>query len=168
MSCAHAPGDHGNLVTWNNVDEKGSPILASMWNFVESDGLLAYTVTDESGNVYSGTYSGTAGKDRPEFTGAYDYELIDESWAGNTYKATIVFPYAVSKPGGTPNEILISFFDEESKVWHAVGNDIKVQTKNETWPVDLNCLWCIYPKFDDGHFTFAINLCSFKRCALAH
>ena len=157
MSCAHAPGDHGNLVTWNNVDEKGSPILASMWNFVESDGLLAYTVADESGNVYRGTYSGVAGKDRPEFTGAYGYELVDEKWEGNAYEATIVFPYAVSKPGENPNEILISFFNEKSKVWHAAGNDIKVQTLNDTYPVDINSLWCIYPKFTDGHFTFAIK-----------
>ena len=157
MSCAHNPGDHTNLVTWYNVDDKGSPILPSMWNFVEDAGVVAYSVVDESGNVYNGTYSGTAGSGRPEFTGVYGYELVNEKWNGNTYEATIVFPFAVSKDGETPNETLISFFSEENKVWRASGDDIKVQTNNDTYPVDINSLWAIYPVFKEGCFTFVIK-----------
>jgi hypothetical protein len=131
-----------------------------MWNFmeyVESSKDVSYTVTDEAGNVYSGTYSGTAGVDRPVFTGVYGYELVNEAWNGNSYEATIVFPFVVSKAGETPNEILISFFSEKSKVWRAVGNDVKVQTNNNTYPVDLNALWSIYPRFKEGNFTFVIR-----------
>ena len=160
MSCAHNPGDHSNLVTWYNVDDKGAAILPSMWNFmeyVESCKDVSYTVTDEAGNVYSGTYSGTAGVDRPVFTGVYGYELVNEIWNGNSYEATIVFPFVVSKAGETPNEILISFFSENTKVWRAVGNDVKVQTNNSTYPVDLNALWSIYPRFKEGNFTFVIK-----------
>ena len=160
MSCAHNPGDHNNLVTWYNVDDKGAAILPSMWNFmeyVESSKDVSYTVTDEAGNVYSGTYSGTAGVDRPVFTGVYGYELVNETWNGNSYEATIVFPFVVSKVGETPNEILISFFSENTKVWRAVGNDVKVQTNNNTYPVDLNALWSIYPRFKEGNFTFVIR-----------
>ena len=160
MSCAHNPGDHNNLVTWYNTDDSGSPILASMWNFaeyVEPSNEASYTVTDEAGNVYSGTYSGTAGVDRPVFTGVYGYELVNEKWNGNNYEATIVFPFVVSKAGETPNEILISFFNEKSKVWRAAGNDVKVQTNNNTYPVDLNALWSIYPRFKEGNFTFVIR-----------
>ena len=160
MSCAHNPGDHNNLVTWYNVDDKGAAILPSMWNFmeyVESSKDVSYTVTDEAGNVYSGTYSGTAGVDRPVFTGVYGYELVNETWNGNSYEATIVFPFVVSKAGETPNEILISFFSENTKVWRAVGNDVKVQTNNNTYPVDLNALWSIYPRFKEGNFTFVIR-----------
>ena len=160
MSCAHNPGDHNNLVTWYNVDDKGAAILPSMWNFmeyVESDNDISYTVTDEAGNVYSGKYKGNAGVDRPVFTGVYGYELVNEKWNGNSYEATIVFPFVVSKAGETPNEILISFFDEKSKVWRAVGNDVKVQTNNSTYPVDLNALWSIYPRFKEGNFTFVIK-----------
>ncbi|MBQ5895183.1 MAG: hypothetical protein IIW75_01290 [Bacteroidaceae bacterium] len=160
MSCAHNPGDHTNLVTWYNVDDKGAAILPSMWNFmeyVESSKEASYTVTDEAGNVYSGTYSGTAGVDRPVFTGVYGYELVNEKWNGSNYEATIVFPFIVSKVGETPNEILISFFSEKSKVWRAVGNDIKVQTNNTTYPVDMSALWCIYPRFKEGNFTFVIR-----------
>lgn len=158
MSCAHNPGDHTNLVTWYNVDDKGSPILASMWNFVEYvDEKISYAVTDQAGNVYNGTYDGDAGKDRPVFDGVYGYELVNEKWNGNTYEATIVFPYAVSKEGENPNEILIAFFSEEGKVWRASGNDIKVQSKNDTYPVDINSLWAIYPVFNDGRFTFVIK-----------
>ena len=160
MSCAHNPGDHNNLVTWYNTDDKGSPILASMWNFVEyvePSKDASYTVTDEAGNVYSGTYSGTAGVDRPVFTGVYGYELVNETWNGNCYEATIVFPFVVSKAGETPNEIFISFFSEDTKVWRAVGNDVKVQTNNNTYPVDLNALWSIYPRFKEGNFTFVIR-----------
>ena len=160
MSCAHNPGDHTNLVTWYNVDDKGVAILPSMWNFVEyveSGKEASYTVTDEAGNVYSGTYSGTIGVDRPVFTGVYGYELVNEAWNGSNYEATIVFPFIVSKVGETPNEILISFFSEKSKVWRAVGNDVKVQTNNNTYPVDLNALWSIYPRFKEGNFTFVIR-----------
>ena len=160
MSCAHNPGDHTNLVTWYNVDDKGAAILPSMWNFVEyveSGKEASYTVTDEAGNVYSGTYSGTIGVDRPVFTGVYGYELVNETWNGNSYEATIVFPFVVSKAGETPNEILISFFSENTKVWRAVGNDVKVQTNNNTYPVDLNALWSIYPRFKEGNFTFVIK-----------
>ncbi|MBQ5644622.1 MAG: hypothetical protein IIV04_02860 [Bacteroidaceae bacterium] len=160
MSCAHNPGDHNNLVTWYNVDDKGAAILPSMWNiveYVEPSKEASYTVTDEAGNVYSGTYSGTVGVDRPVFTGVYGYELVNEKWNGSNYEATIVFPFVVSKAGETPNEILISFFNEKSKVWRAVGNDVKVQTNNSTYPVDLNALWSIYPRFKEGNFTFVIK-----------
>ena len=159
MSCAHNPGDHNNLVTWYNVDDKGAAILPSMWNFVEyvePSKEASYTVTDEAGNVYSGAYTGTAGVDRPVFTGVYGYELVNEKWNGSNYEATIVFPFVVSKAGKTPNEILISFFSENTKLWRAVGNDVKVQTKN-TYPVDLNALWSIYPRFKEGNFTFVIK-----------
>ena len=160
MSCAHNPGDHNNLVTWYNVDDKGAAILPSMWNFVEyvePSKEASYTVTDEAGNVYSGAYTGTVGVDRPVFTGVYGYELVNETWNGCNYEATIVFPFIVSKVGETPNEILISFFSEKSKVWRAVGNDVKVQTNNSTYPVDLNALWSIYPRFKEGNFTFVIK-----------
>lgn len=160
MSCAHNPGDHNNLVTWYNVDDKGAAILPSMWNFVEyvePSKEASYTVTDEAGNVYSGAYTGTVGVDRPVFTGVYGYELVNEKWNGSNYEATIVFPFIVSKVGETPNEILISFFSEKSKVWRAVGNDVKVQTNNNTYPVDLNALWSIYPRFKEGDFTFVIR-----------
>ena len=160
MSCAHNPGDHNNLVTWYNVDDKGAAILPSMWNFVEyvePSKDASYTVTDEAGNVYSGTYTGTVGVDRPVFTGVHGYELVNEKWNGSNYEATIAFPFIVSKAGDTPNEILISFFNEKSKVWRAVGNDVKVQTNNSSYPVDLNALWSIYPRFKEGNFTFVIR-----------
>ena len=160
MSCAHNPSDHSNLVTWYNVDDKGAVILPSIWNFVEyveSSNEVSYTVTDEAGNVYSGTYLGATGVDRPVFTGVHGYELVDEKWNKNSYEAKIVFPYIVSKVGDTPNEILISFFNEKSKVWRAVGNDVKVQTNNITYPINTNSLWCIYPRFKDGCFTFVIR-----------
>ena len=160
MSCAHNPGDHSNLVTWYNTDDKGLPILASMWNFVEyvePSKEASYTVSDEAGNVYCGTYTGTVGVDRPAFTGVYGYEFVNEKWNGSNYEATIVFPFVVSKAGETPNEILISFFNENNKVWRAVGNDIKVQANNSTYPLDLNSLWSIYPRFKEGNFTFVIR-----------
>ena len=158
MSCAHNPSDHTNLVTWYNVDDKGVAIVPSMWNFVEyADNDISYTIVDEAGNVYSSTYSGDAGKDWPLFSGAYGHELVNEKWNGNSYEATIKFPFMVSKVGEMPNEILISNFAEKSKVWHAVGNDVKVQTNNAEYPIDINCLWAIYPLFDNGCFRFVIK-----------
>ena len=35
--------------------------------------------------------------------------------------------------------------------------NIKVQTNNDTYPVDVNSLWAIYPVFKEGCFTFVIK-----------
>ena len=122
-----------------------------------SEGDILYKVVDEAGNVYSGAYIGNAGKDRPTFSGAYGYELVNEKWNGSSYEATIKFPFMVSKVGELPNEILISNFAEKSKLWHAAGNDVKVQANNNDYPIDINCLWAIYPLFEKERFAFVIK-----------
>lgn len=157
MSCAHNPSDHTNLVTWNNVNDSGTAISASLWNFsLYSLEEFSYTVTDEAGNEFVGTSFVIPGKDRkPVFTGVHGYELKNEVWNANNYTATITFPMPVSKKSETPNEILLAIY-EDDRYLHAVGSDIKVQT-TDVAKVDINCLWAVYPECENGRFRFAIR-----------
>ena len=119
------------------------------------DGYNNYEVTDVAGNVYTGTYKGYYAF-VPTFTGAHGYSLTNGNFNGETYTATINFPYTVSKVGETPNDILLSSWNND-KVWHAVDGGIKVQSVNSGYKVDLNCMWAIYPSFDNGAFKFIIK-----------
>ena len=115
---------------------------------------LSYTVTDNAGHTYEGTYVGLQGISIPAFTGAEGYTLTNEAWDGTNYTATINFAYPVSnKEDGITNEVLLAQFG--SKYWHAVGSEIKVQITTVA-AVDANCLWAIYPSFNEGAFTFEI------------
>ena len=155
MSCAHNPGDHNNLVTWNNVDDNGAVTSASVWNFNPIE-EITYTVMDNAGNEFTGTKLVAPGAERkPVFTGVNGYELKNEAWDGSNYTATITFPLSVSKEGETPNEILITIY-ENDRYLHAIGDDVKVQ-KTDVAPVDINCLWSVYPKLENESFKFAIK-----------
>ena len=155
MSCAHNPGDHENLVTWNNVDDNGAVTSASVWNFNPIE-EITYTVMDNAGNEFTGTKLVAPGAERkPVFTGVNGYELKNEAWDGSNYTATITFPLSVSKEGETPNEILITIY-ENDRYLHAIGDDVKVQ-KTGVALVDINCLWSVYPKLENESFKFAIK-----------
>ena len=91
MSCAHNPGDHYNLVTWNNVDDKGELVVPSMWNFVEYVTTYTVNVSAENGGTASSTATTVKHGDKvtltataPDgytFDGWYDSDekLVDES-----------------------------------------------------------------------------------------
>ena len=117
---------------------------------------ISYTLTDALGNQYTGTYEGAAEIDEPVITGVAGYTLSDKKWNGNTFTATITFPFPVSKDGGVTNATMISNFNAYQR-WHAVGTDVKVQTMDVD-PANINeWLWAIYPSFADGKFTFVVK-----------
>ena len=153
----HFSGD--NLGSWTDTNS-ASMFMVEFYKLEEADLIketietITYNVTDVAGNEFTGTYEGIVGTTKPAFSGANGYTLTNETWDGTNYTATINFAYPVSnKKDGITNEVLLAQF--ENKYWHAVGTNIKVQTTTVA-AVDANCLWAIYPSFNEGAFTFEI------------
>lgn len=127
------------------------------------DTTLSYEVTDVVGNVYSGTYIGEQGIDEPEFNGVHGYEFYNQEWDGNKFTATIEFPFPISKVDGETNATMItqSTFSGAAKNWHAILEDGVYNIKIHTYTPNINdiatWLWAIYPKFDNGTFSFNIK-----------
>lgn len=148
-----------NLGSWTDTNS-ASMFMVEFYKLEEADLIkktietITYNVTDVAGNEFAGTYEGFVGTTKPAFTGANGYTLTNEAWDGANYTATINFAYPVSnKEDGITNEVLLAQFT--NKYWHAVGSEIKVQTTTVA-AVDANCLWAIYPSFNEGAFTFEI------------
>ncbi|MBQ0049541.1 MAG: family 20 glycosylhydrolase [Bacteroidales bacterium] len=113
---------------------------------------LTYVLTDAAGNEYRMTADGTPGTD-PVITGA---TLSGGSWAGNTYTATVTFPFAVSKKGGTSSYVGISAFNGTAFYYYAKDGGVYVKQNNQ--PNDYTYAWCIYPSLDStGKFRFTIK-----------
>ena len=120
-------------------------------------GDFDFTVIDDLGNSYTGTTRGALGETPTSlpFTGVVGYTFANEEWTNEntSYTANIKFPFAISNENVTNMTTIASFYGD--KKWHAIGNDIKVQTKgydgSDAW------LWAIYPSFNDGKFTFTIK-----------
>ena len=139
------------LQHWSKADS-GSTIMLEL---VNDD--YTYSVSDMAGNVYESQFVyGGGNYTLPVFTGAHGHSItegvLDKD--NRTYKAKINFAYPVSKVGGATNETLLNIFDEDKYI-RRVGNNVKMQTAKVA-AVDANCLWAIYPSFDNGAFTFAI------------
>ena len=127
-----------------------------IWTFEKKvTETLGYTLTDALGNAYTGTYEGVAGEDVPVLSGVAGYTLSNEAWNGTTYTANIAFPFPVSN-AETTNSTMISNFNAGQR-WHAVGGDVKVQTANPVYAEKNDWLWAIYPKFENGSFTFTVK-----------
>ncbi len=153
----HFSGD--NLGSWTDTNS-ASMFMVEFYKLGDADlnktettyNNLTYTVTDETGKEYTGTYEGVAGTTVPEFTGAAGYTLTDAVWNDLNYSAKINFTYPVSnKENGITNETLLTINGTQKYICNVDGN-VKVK-ENAT---DANSLWAIYPSFSNGAFTFAI------------
>ena len=153
----HFSGD--NLGSWTDTNS-GSMFMVEFYKLDDADlnktetiyNHLTYTVTDETGKEYTGTYDGVASTTVPEFTGAVGYTLTDAVWNDLNYTATINFAYPVSnKDNGVTNETLLTINGTQKYICNVDG-DVKVKENT----ADANSLWAIYPSFSNGAFTFAI------------
>ena len=136
------------------TDEVKNAAIAKITEFESKvEETLTYTLTDIAGNEFTGTYEGYVGESLPTFTGATGYSLTNGVWDGTNYTATINFAYPVSnKDNGVTNETMFNVKNHNAKLLRVVDNAVKVT--NET--ADANCLWAIYPVFNNGAFTFTI------------
>lgn len=160
----YAYDDHRNtlgLYNKNAGDDDGSA-----WTFeaVAADDYTApttlnYELTDGNGNVYTGTYTGVAGRTR-FFTPQNACPITNVTWEDNTYKANITFPFPVSN-AETTNKLMINGYNSTSQdfKWYVKENTyIKVNENSAPTNETINnYLWAIYPTFNEGKFTFTIK-----------
>ena len=144
--------DAGNAVKFVEAgDFDPAAALAMLSTQVEA----TYTLIDQTGQTYEGNFVWN-GTDGPTVTGVFAPTFENEVWDGENshYTATIDFGYPVSnKHFGATNETLLTLFG--NKYIRAVDNNVKAQTATVA-AVDANCLWAIYPSFNEGAFTFTI------------
>ena len=133
---------------------------------------LNYNLTDKAGNSYTGEYEGWSElQPEPTFTGAEGYTLTDKVWDGNTFTATITFPFPVSKKNGVTKPTMISSFKGDSHqadgsfLWYADNGIVKikkhVELNNNGRKVAsekniISYLWALYPKCENGVFSVGI------------
>ena len=154
---------YGNLWLSTNSSNSSEQCLG-MWNSQHNGAkhlihkVNNYTITDAAGNVYEGEFNGYDLKNKaflPAFTGDANYSLSGDAWNGYDYNGKINFSFPVSKEGEAPNAMLLGIWDN-NKIWHAIDNDIKIQTVAVN-PVDLSCMWAIYPTIENHAISFAIK-----------
>ena len=157
-----APGEYRMRIKidWNNLDaDYGASDIAAnagcQCDITLVVGVEAtYTLIDQNGATYEGNFI-YDGNNHPTVTGAFGHAITNISWDAekNHYIGLIEFNYPISNEHlGATNETLLAI---NGKYIRAVGDDVKVQT-TDVAAVDANCLWAIYPTFDNGAFAFAI------------
>ena len=152
-------GSAHTITEAGDIDAEMLENIARLVSLYENPSEISYTIRDDAGNIYKGTYIGVEGFSTPTITGAAGYTLSNEEWDGANYTATINFTYPMSnKDNGVTNETLLSMWNNNlsnGKFVRAAGENIKVQTSGVA-AIDANCLWAIYPSFNNGAFTFTI------------
>ena len=146
--------DNGNAIQFSEVATFNPTEALSKFMNVEAD----YKLIDNAGNAFEGTFT-FKGNNTPVVSGAFGATITDGSYdeENNLYTATINFAYPMSKVGGATNETLLSivYTNNNNTVYkyiRGVGDNVKVQTA----AVNANCLWAIYPEFENGAFKFTI------------
>ena len=110
---------------------------------------LNYEVTDGEGNVYTGTYTGVAGRTRL-FTHNALCPITDITLEGNTYKANIAIPFSTS------GVVISSFNGNEIRFAVKEGKEIATKTVPNAETIN-NYLWNIHPSFANSTLTFSIE-----------
>lgn len=149
-------GNASNPVTWNAAEANSTYYFLPV-SFEDAE-ELTYQLTDGAGTVHTYTARGTAGQTTPTISGAAGATLSDGSWDGATYKATVTFPFAVSKQGGTSNYVGISAFGTYASKFYYYAKDSGVRVTKDSQPSTTAYVWCIYPSIDaTGKFTFTVK-----------
>jgi len=144
----------GNIQRWTSTDA-GSTFMVNETDF----GTLNYVFTDMNGATYSGTYEGYSGVTEPALTGCNGYTLSNKVWDGNTFTATITFPFNVSSNGIT-NYVNISSFTGNAFFWYVKDGSTQVCVTKNLVPTNINYQpydWAITPASFNGAFTFTIQ-----------
>lgn len=146
----------GNIQRWRSTDA-GSTFMVNETDF----GTLNYAFTDMNGAIYSGTYEGYSGVTEPTITGCYGYTLSNKVWEGNTFTATITFPFNVSSNGitnwvnignyGSPN---FNWFVENAEATKVYANGDSYTITNDNY---AKYQWAIEPAIANGSITFKIK-----------
>ena len=135
----NATSDNGSAWTFESVDDKTAPTT------------LNYELTDGNGNVYTGTYTGVAGRTRIFTKGNTLCPITNVTFEGDTYKAKIAIPFYTSG-------VVISTFDNDNLIRFTVSDGKENATKTvPTTETIGNYLWNIHPSFANNTLTFSIQ-----------
>ena len=133
--------DNGSAWTLESVDadDYAAPVT------------LNYEVTDGEGNVYTGTYTGVAGRTRIFTHNNTLCPITDATFEGNTYKANIAIPFSTSG-------VVISTFANDNLIRFTVSDGKENATKTvPTTETIGDYLWNIHPSFAGNALTFSIE-----------
>ncbi len=134
-----AANDNGSAWTFERVDDDTAPTT------------LNYELTDGNGNVYTGTYTGVAGRTRLFTHQNTLCPITDVTWNGNTYKANIAIPFHTSG-------VVISTFNTDNIIRLSAKEGKEIATKTvPTEETINNYLWDICPSFANATLTFSIK-----------
>ncbi len=111
---------------------------------------LNYKVTDGEGNVYTGTYTGVAGRTRLFTHNNTLCPITNITFEGNTYKANIAIPFSTS------GVVISSFNGNEIRFAVKDGKEIATKTVPTAETIN-NYLWNIHPSFANNTLTFSIE-----------
>lgn len=141
-------------------DDGGVTIRKITLSYIEREDCK-FILTDNAGNQYQGIYSAFYGVEEPTLTGSI-YELSNKQWNEGTFTANITFPVPVSSETvANPTFISTYNYSDQPKdhfKWYASDNKIKVKEDEEIdYSSIASHLWLIYPKFNNGAFTFQIK-----------
>ncbi len=163
---------YGNL--WLSTNSRNSDEQClGMWNS-QHDGakhlihkVNNFAITDAAGNVHEGEFNGYGLKNEaflPAFTGVEGYTLSNQSWSGNTFNATITFPFIVSSASQSNPMLIRQHFNVDNKMWTAVGEDVNAV---DGVPSLGTSQWMIYPSLNGTEFTFKIKSVSTEKYVTA-
>ncbi|MCR5819490.1 MAG: hypothetical protein K6F94_00865 [Bacteroidaceae bacterium] len=135
-----------------------------------STSTLNYSLTDANGATYTGSFTGVTGQSIPVFSGCYGYTLSNGSWDGNTYSATITFPFKISSNSVNNYTYIGSFhnknlYSSENFLWHASSPNVICHSgdaptnanSNGAYTENLLYEWAIIPVISDLNITFTIK-----------
>lgn len=168
--------------TGSRVDNNGVPYDLSFWGSGTTDGNaannvwtiypvefvstveIAYTLTDENGATYSGTYRAEWNDDatnEPNILGAYGATLSNQEFSdeGGVYSFTADIAFNIPVSSNSVNKPTAIKSALGNSLWYA--NDGKVIADNaaNTIVYDVyadNYRWYIIPVFSEGTFTFKL------------
>ena len=161
----YAYDDHRNTLGLYNKNADGDGGSAWTLEAVAADDYTApttlnYVLTDGNGNVYTGTYTGVAGRTRLFTHQNTLCPITNVTFEGTTYKANITFPFPVSNTE-TTNKLMINGYNsttQDFKWYVKEGTYIKVNENSAPTLETINdYLWAIYPTFNEGKLTFTIK-----------
>ena len=153
---------HDKLSFWKDNNAFGDQ--GSAWTITEVvEDEIAYTVTDENGQSYEGTYWAEWNGNEtalPSLPGAYgatfsNQEFSDEG--GYSFTANIAFEFHVSSNSNNNPTAIMSRLG--NSLWYAKDDKVIADNAANTVVYDLyadNYRWNIIPVFSEGTFTFKL------------
>ena len=118
------------------------------------DAVVDYVLTDsESGKSFEGTcvYPGVPGL-HDSLTLPWSGSLVEKAWAGNTFTATVGFPFEVGK------ETMIAIHEKELKHrWYVSDGVIKVKKTPFEYSDIKDWAWVVEPAITGNVITFTIK-----------